>query len=120
MDIGSKISPEDVLYLHEKYAPYHAIQLAANLMGIDAILSSRLMQLNNYDKVKGTELMKTLRVYLDNLSDASATSAKLNIHRDTLFYRLKKIEQITGWDLNNGKDLDDIFFFLRVLDITDL
>jgi DNA-binding PucR family transcriptional regulator len=40
----------------------------------------------------------TLRALLDGTSAAAAASA-LGIHRNTLAYRLRRIENLTGWDL---------------------
>ena len=120
LSLGPKLSPGNVLFTYETCAPFHAIQLAADTIGIDALQSPRLLALKNYDAAKGTELFKTLRLYLENISDISSIASELNIHRNTLFHRLKKIEEITEWNLNDGKNLDDIYFSLRVMDVTDI
>ena len=38
------------------------------------------------------------------LWDAGRTAAELGIHRQTLYYRLSRIEQLTGLDLDDGED----------------
>ncbi len=50
------------------------------------------------------ELAHTAEVFLDRAGQASRTAAELGIHRQTLYYRLSRIEQITGLDLNDGED----------------
>ncbi|WP_432150424.1 PucR family transcriptional regulator [Streptomyces sp. bgisy029] len=50
------------------------------------------------------ELAHTAEVFLDCAGQASRTAAELGIHRQTLYYRLSRIEQITGLDLNDGED----------------
>lgn len=50
------------------------------------------------------ELLLTLTVYLDSGCDAAASSAQLNVHRGTLYYRLRKAEAATGLDLSRGAD----------------
>lgn len=47
------------------------------------------------------DLLKTVERYLANGCDAAATVAELNIHRGTLYYRLKKVETL---DLSSGAD----------------
>lgn len=54
--------------------------------------------LREYDRENKTELYKTLVTYILNERNTVATSAKLYVGRSTLFYRLRKIKQITGLD----------------------
>ena len=42
------------------------------------------------------ELARTAEVYLDRAGQAGRTAAELGIHRQTLYYRLSRIEQLTG------------------------
>ncbi|CAM5611771.1 helix-turn-helix domain-containing protein [Streptomyces fimicarius] [Streptomyces griseus] len=50
------------------------------------------------------ELAHTAEVFLDCAGQAGRTAAALGIHRQTLYYRLSRIQQITGLDLNDGED----------------
>jgi hypothetical protein len=49
-------------------------------------------------------LLETLECYLDRAGDAQRTSAALGIHRTSLYYRLTRIEELTGADLREGDD----------------
>ncbi|WP_116204688.1 PucR family transcriptional regulator [Amycolatopsis circi] len=48
--------------------------------------------------------LSTLERFLDNAGDVARTAQQLNIHRATLYHRLKRIEQLTGCELNRGDD----------------
>ncbi|MGW1270386.1 PucR family transcriptional regulator, partial [Streptomyces sp. NPDC002491] len=50
------------------------------------------------------ELARTAEVYLDCAGQAGRTAAALGIHRQTLYYRLSRVEQLTGLDLDDGED----------------
>lgn len=50
------------------------------------------------------ELARTAEVFLDRAGQASRTAAELGIHRQTLYYRLGRVQQLTGLDLNDGED----------------
>jgi hypothetical protein len=50
------------------------------------------------------ELARTAEVYLDCAGQATRTAAELGIHRQTLYYRLSRVEQLTGLDLDDGED----------------
>ncbi|MEU1536343.1 PucR family transcriptional regulator [Streptomyces fagopyri] len=50
------------------------------------------------------ELARTAEVFLDRAGQAGRTAAELGIHRQTLYYRLSRVEQLTGLDLDDGED----------------
>ncbi|MDQ0987238.1 DNA-binding PucR family transcriptional regulator [Streptomyces sp. V2I9] len=43
-------------------------------------------------------------MFLDHAGQAGRAAAALGVHRQTLYYRLTRIQQITGLDLNDGED----------------
>ena len=64
----------------------------------EELCASELKSLREYDEENRTELYKTLCTYLLNERNTVATSAQLYVGRSTLFYRLRKIKEITGLD----------------------
>ncbi|QHC33649.1 PucR family transcriptional regulator [Streptomyces sp. HF10] len=50
------------------------------------------------------ELARTAEVYLDCAGQAGRTASELGVHRQTLYYRLNRVEQLTGLDLDDGED----------------
>jgi sugar diacid utilization regulator len=56
------------------------------------------------DKDTAGHLVDTLETYLDSAGDARASAAQLNVHRTSLYYRLSRIELITGMNLASGSD----------------
>jgi DNA-binding PucR family transcriptional regulator len=49
-------------------------------------------------------LVQTLEAYLDNGCDTKLTAEALYLHRASLYYRLQRIEAITGTTLKSGAD----------------
>jgi carbohydrate diacid regulator len=58
---------------------------------------------------KGLDLMETLIVYIMLNGEVNAVAKELHIHRNSLNYRLKRIEDITGKDPRNLLDLLELF-----------
>ena len=54
-------------------------------------------------------LAQTLQTFLRCRFDRTATSAALHVHRNTLAYRLRRIEEITGLDLASPRDLARVY-----------
>jgi sugar diacid utilization regulator len=63
-----------------------------------------LQQLFDYQQAGDDTLVLTLESFLDNAADVKRTSDQLHIHRTSLYYRLKRIQEITGLDLSSGDD----------------
>lgn len=66
--------------------------------------------------VSSPELMHTLRLFIDYNQSYKQTAGQLHIHINTLHYRLKKIEEHTGLDPKQFKDLNILYFALLLLD----
>lgn len=50
------------------------------------------------------DLVSTAEEFLDCAGDSKRTAERLHIHRSTLYYRLARIEELTGLDLQEGGD----------------
>jgi sugar diacid utilization regulator len=74
--------------------PAEELAMSALHPGLSALLSD----------ASAASLLRTLECFLDLAGDVKATSAELNIHRTTLYYRLGKVEQLAGVDLGHGSD----------------
>lgn len=49
------------------------------------------------------QLARTAEVFLDHAGQAGRAAAALGIHRQTLYYRLSRVEQLTGLALHDGE-----------------
>ncbi|HKH16956.1 MAG TPA: helix-turn-helix domain-containing protein [Solirubrobacteraceae bacterium] len=65
-------------------------------------------------------LAETLEAYLDLAGDAKATAEALSLHRATLYYRLNRIEEITGARLKTGEDRLALHLGLRLARLSGL
>jgi hypothetical protein len=61
-----------------------------------------------------SDLLVTARTLLDHGGDVAGTAAELHIHRTTLYYRIERIEALTGVNLKSGADRDDLQMALRL------
>ena len=75
-------------------------QLPAS-MPLPRLAAPELTLLKEHDAEKDTQYYETLRAYLLNERDIPRTSAALIIHRTTLLYRLKKIQELISLDLDD-------------------
>ncbi len=72
-----------------------------------------LSKLVAYDRKQGGELLKTLEEYFNHLGNLRATSDALHVHRNTLLYRLERIQQISGMNLEDAEEHFAMWLALR-------
>ena len=70
-----------------------------------------------YDRAHKTELVRSLREFLRSNGSPSRATATLHVHRNTLTYRLRKIEALTGRSLDAMDDQVELWLGLRALEL---
>jgi hypothetical protein len=59
-------------------------------------------------------LLETLETYLDSAGSAVETSSALRLHRTSLYYRLQRVEALTGMSLKDGNDRLQLHLSLKL------
>jgi len=62
-----------------------------------------IARLIGYDTENGTELTASLRAYLEELGDVSQAAAAVHVHPNTFRYRLRRIWEVSGLDLDDSR-----------------
>ncbi|GAA3395679.1 PucR family transcriptional regulator [Cryptosporangium minutisporangium] len=83
---------------------YRILDTGQGREDVSSFVQEWLGRLLDYDRRKGTDLVRTLSQYLERGGNYDETASALLIHRSTLRYRLGRIREISGCDLN---DVDD-------------
>jgi purine catabolism regulator len=69
-----------------------------------------------HDEAADVSLEETLRVFLQENRRWKPAADRLRIHRQTLVYRIRKIEQLTGRKLSRTNDVCDLWLALQARD----
>lgn len=64
------------------------------------IYEQRLKKLEEYDRQNNSDLTQFLRLYLEHSAGVQEVAGLLNVHRNTVNYKLKKIREILNCDLS--------------------
>lgn len=74
-------------------------------------------KLIEYDASNELQLLSTLKCYFENDEKLKQTADKLYIHVNTLKYRMKRIEQITNYNLQKSDDKLILHLGLKIKDL---
>jgi DNA-binding PucR family transcriptional regulator len=84
--------------------------------GLDeTALPAELRRLAQVDP--GGQLTRTVRAYLDHGGNGPAAAEVLHIHRTTLYYRLGRVRDLTGLDLDDGRTRLALHLGLALTDV---
>lgn len=110
------LSDDEYFIYYEKYFLEHGFYQWKDTGSLIASIHPGITQIIEYDQDTNTEYAKTLRVYLANNRNALAAAKELHIHKSTFFYRLGKMADLFGIDMNDGLNLFAYEYSFRVLD----
>jgi len=72
-----------------------------------------------YDEEHGTELVRSLRIFLDHNRSWQRAAEILHVHKQTLVYRMRRVEQLTGRSVREMADVVELWLGLRALDFAN-
>ncbi|WP_366922690.1 PucR family transcriptional regulator ligand-binding domain-containing protein [Metallumcola ferriviriculae] len=113
LHIARKLYQTDAIASFDQLGFYRLL-LENGTNELDNFYRETLGALISYDQEKGTELEKTLAVYLEQNRNAQAAAEELFIHRHTLRYRLGRIEEIAGIGLDNAENVFNLQVGLKL------
>ncbi|MFW0785366.1 helix-turn-helix domain-containing protein [Gordonia sp. CPCC 206044] len=76
-------------------------EIVAHLAANPALVDRRVVELAELDDRTGSEFTGSLRAYLDHFGDVSSAAAALHVHPNTLRYRIRRLQMLTGMDLGD-------------------
>ncbi|HUL84962.1 MAG TPA: PucR family transcriptional regulator ligand-binding domain-containing protein [Actinomycetota bacterium] len=82
-----------------------------------AFADALLAPLDGYDRDQHGDLLPSLQAFLEHNARWESAAAQLYVHRHTLRYRMRKVEELTGRDLTSSFDRMEFWLALRARDL---
>ncbi|BBZ47256.1 PucR family transcriptional regulator [Mycobacterium parmense] len=99
---------------------YRILDRAGDRPEVHDFVMEWLGPLLSYDRKKNADLVMTLAQYLDCGGNYDAAAESLTIHRSTLRYRLGRIRDISGRDLQDVEDRLNLHIATRIVRISGM
>ncbi|MDO4467272.1 MAG: PucR family transcriptional regulator ligand-binding domain-containing protein [Bacillota bacterium] len=103
--VGKISKKEESIFYYQEMGLYTLISKISDETYISDFVEEHLGKLIRVDQVNDSSLLETLEIYINHSCNAKKCAEDMFIHRNTLNYRLEKIQDILGVDLN---DFDSI------------
>lgn len=92
------------VYACQDYAMEYLMENLRNQELVSDLLHPAIGTLTQYDRENNTELLETLRVFMMEDKNQLETAKRLHTHRNTVKYRLERIDQLTGIDFGDWNE----------------
>ena len=119
LDMGRLIEPEQSMHFYESLMLFHVIKTCSQTMDIRQLCSEKVMRIHEYDQKHGSDLTQTLYIYLLENKSLLRASERMHTHRNTMVYRLAKINEIADIDMKDGNTRQQALFSCTVLQYID-
>lgn len=86
---------------------------------IEAVAAAVLRPLDEHDATSRGDLVRSVASFLRHNGHWESAAAMLGVHRHTLRYRIRKVEQLTGRRLNSAHDRAEFLVALAAREISD-
>ncbi|MFD8517563.1 helix-turn-helix domain-containing protein [Streptomyces antimycoticus] len=84
-----------------------------------AFADRTLAAVRQHDLLRGTHLLRTLRVFLDSELNRTKAAQRLSVHPNTVSQRLRRIEMVASLDLSAPATLVEVSAALTLLDVAE-
>jgi len=101
----------------EQLGTYRLLLSMTDPDALRAFSDSLLAPLAAYDREHRGELIPSLEAFLEHNARWEKAAAQLYVHRHTLRYRMRKLEELSGRDLSNSFDRMELWLALRARDL---
>jgi purine catabolism regulator len=101
----------------EDLGTYRLLLSMADPDALRAFADAMLAPLDGYDHDHDGDLIASLQAFLQHNARWEAAAAQLYVHRHTLRYRMRKVEELTGRDLSSSFDRMEFWLALRARDL---
>lgn len=102
---------------YEDFGAFIDVTGGMSLPQIQDFVSRTIGPVEDYDRRRDADLMKTLKVYVEKNGQAPETAAVLSVHVNTLHKRLSRIEELSGLNLRSFRDLTRVMLALDMIPI---
>lgn len=116
LDLGQRLRPHRRLHHAHDIFVYQLLQGCSKNMLLMEYIPPKMLRLRDYDRANNSEMFATLYYYLIYQKNANAVAAKMNIHRNTLFYRLARINEIASLNLNDEEEVFQLLLAFKILE----
>lgn len=113
---GLRMNHKRGMFYYDDYLMQHLFNACSCQGELIEFCHPSLFKLIDYDQQYRTDYIKSLYIYIMKFKNKPELVNSMHVHRNTLYYRIRKIEEIMNLDLNNLEDFFAIYLSFKILE----
>lgn len=104
LNYGKTVNGHSDCHNYEDYVPFQYLYAIQKLPLAVAFKHKKLLAIQEYDAANNTDYLKTIKHYLMFMMDTKTVSETLHLHKNSLLYRIKRIEELFDIDFHDYRE----------------
>lgn len=119
LEIGREIDKGKLLYNFDDYRTSAILLPRVKELARVSYVPKVLKDITDYDRENSTELFITLKCYVNNMLNTSITAKELHLHRNSLLYRIGRIEEVFQLSLKDPKTFRTLLIAFYMIELEE-
>ena len=115
IELGVHLRNEKSMFCYDDYYIYDTIDVTTKTLDYSALCTPLLLKLMDYDALYNTNFTQSLFVYLACNCNLAESARICGIHRNSMDYRIKKIQELFDVNLDDPEEVFSISFSFKLL-----
>lgn len=119
LQIARLLKLEGRLYRYQKLYIYQLLLYARKETDLQFLCEPAVLEMQAYDRQHHTEYLNDLKLYLDCGKNINKTAQKACVHKNSMYYRISKMEEKFGFSLADEETCLSLQISLKILKLLD-
>ena len=112
--VYQKLEVDSLVVHYEDIILYHFMEIASQSNDLERFCRPEIREMEEYDRKYGTALKESVETYLESGRNVQRAAGRMNIHKNTLRYRLERAQSLFDLDLTDENTCFNLQFSLRM------
>lgn len=117
LETGNRRTPFRWIHRFDEIALDYLLEHSRGDLPGELVCSQKILELKRFDEEHRTDYYNTLKLYVQNHLNAVQTAKQLYIHRSTFLYRMEKIKELIGLELDDNDTLLYVMMTFRMMEL---
>ena len=114
--LGRKLGLENRVFNYTQMSFFHFADIVEQTEELRAFCNPKLFEILEYDETYKTKFAQTAYEYLKLDKNPNRTAERLDIHRNSVDYRIKRIEELFGFEFTDSELAFSLYSSYKILE----
>jgi PucR family transcriptional regulator, purine catabolism regulatory protein len=119
LELGEVLNGKEAITAFSELGIYRLLSHIEDSLQLRTFIPSSLQRLLEYSQANKSDLLQTLKIFLECSQNATKTAQVLYVHHKTVVYRLDRIKEISKINFEDPEELLSVQVGLKIIDLLE-